>query len=336
MTFQRLLAPLRWAWRHKFVSAIGLVGVILVGLNVAAFLHARAMTHFTVGGARTAKPEALSFGAKLHALLFGVTIPRPENVVTPAAAKLVFETQTIAEPDGTVLEVWDIPAEWPRGVVVMFHSYASSKAALVGEARAFHDWGYACCLVDFRGSGGSSGSETTVGVREADDVIAAATHARALVPGKPCILYGQSMGSAAILRAIAVGELQADAAVIECPFDRLTATVGNRFTAMGLPAWPGAPLLVFWGGVQCNFDGFQHNPADYARDVRCPVLLLHGSADPRVTPEQVHSVFDNLAGERRFELLDGAGHQPYLDTHPERWKKVVGDFLITMAANRGS
>ena len=187
--------------------------------------------------------------------------------------------------------------------------------------------GFAVVLVDFRGSGGSSGNETTVGVREADDVFAAVQHARWFAPDMPCILYGQSMGSAAILRAIAGGGLKPDAIIIECPFDRLVATVGNRFTAMGLPAWPGAPLLVFWGGVQCGFNGFDHNPADYARAVHCPVLLLHGSADPRVTPEQVQAVFDNLAGEKRFELLDGAGHQPYLDTHPEQWKVAVQSFL---------
>lgn len=323
----RLLAPCRWAWRHKALTTSGVLGLALVVLNLFAFLHARAMTHFSAGGVRTAKPEALSIGEKLHTLFLGVTIPRPENARNPADVELAYETVEVAESDGTVLELWKVPAPKPRGVVVMCHAYASSKAALVREARAFHDMGYAVALVDFRGSGGSSGSETTVGVREADDVVAATRQARELAGDGPCILYGQSMGSAAILRAIAVGGLQPDAVIIECPFDRLVSTVGNRFTAMGLPPWPGAPLLVFWGGVQCGFNGFDHNPADYARDVRCPVLLLHGSADPRVTPEQVQTVFDNLGGEKRFELLAGAGHQPYLDTHPERWKAVVRSFL---------
>ena len=129
------------------------------------------------------------------------------------------------------------------------------------------------------------------------------------------------------------GRLTADAVVIECPFDRLTSTVGNRFAAMGLLRGRGRRCSFFLGRPQCGFDGFQHNPADYARDVRCPVLLLHGSADPRVTPEQVQTVFDNLAGEKRFELLDGAGHQPYFDTHPERWKTVVREFLTANGGN---
>ena len=80
-TPSRLLIPLRWAWRHKFITGVGLLGLAFVGLNISAFLHARAMTHFTAGGTRTAKPEALSIGDKFRALLLGVTIPRPENAV---------------------------------------------------------------------------------------------------------------------------------------------------------------------------------------------------------------------------------------------------------------
>ena len=39
------------------------------------------------------------------------------------------------------------------------------------DADRLHDLGYACFLVDFRGSGGSSGDATTIGYREADDVV---------------------------------------------------------------------------------------------------------------------------------------------------------------------
>jgi alpha-beta hydrolase superfamily lysophospholipase len=67
---------------------------------------------------------------------------------------------------------------------------------------------------------------------------------------------------------------------------------------MGLPTFPAAQLLVFWGGVQQGFNGFRHNPAEYARSVKCPVLMMHGEHDSRVTVEQARNIFDNL-GERR-------------------------------------
>ncbi len=134
--------------------------------------------------------------------------------------------------------------------------------------------GYAAFLLDFHGSGGSRGSDTSIGVREADDAARAVEYVRRKFPNRRLILYGQSMGSA--FGAIAVNGVRPDAIIVECPFDRLLSTASNRFAAMGLPAFPAAHLLIFWGGVQQGFNAFRHNPVEYARNVACPVLLLHG------------------------------------------------------------
>jgi uncharacterized protein len=150
-------------------------------------------------------------------------------------------------------------------------------------------------------------------------------------PSLPLILFGQSMGSVAILRANAEHELQARAIIMECPFDRLLSTVENRFTAMGVPAFPFAQLLVFWGGVQHGFNGFRHNPVDYARSVHCPVLQMHGDRDSRVTTAQARAVFDNLAGAKRLEIFPQAGHESYLGVSPEHWQAAVSKFLTEHA-----
>lgn len=47
------------------------------------------------------------------------------------------------------------------------------KASMLPAAKAFHDLGYKVVLVDFRGSGGSTGEGTTVGYREAEDFVKA-------------------------------------------------------------------------------------------------------------------------------------------------------------------
>jgi uncharacterized protein len=134
------------------------------------------------------------------------------------------------------------------------------------------------------------------------------------------------MGSAAILRAIAREGVTADAVIIETPFDRLINTARNRFNLMGLPAFPAAELLVFWGGVQQGFNGFEHNPVEYARSVKCPVLMMHGERDSRVTAEQARSIFDNLDGLKRFRLFD-VSHEVIAVARPEEWREQVIDFL---------
>lgn len=315
----------RWARRRLWRTAGAVLVCLFVALNVVA-LHARAMTHFVDEGRRTPRPEALSAWQKAWIMLAGVRIPRPRNCATPASLGLPFEAYRLPTAGGE-LEAWYIRCPHPRGLVVLLHGYAGCKADLLAEAEVFHQQQLAALLLDFRGSGGSSGRDTTVGVREADDVAAACAYAGATWRDLPLVLYGQSMGSAAAMRAVARGMVNPRAMILESPFDRLCTTVGNRFRSMGLPAWPGAPLLVFWGGLQCGFNGFAHNPSEYARHVRAPVLLLHGGRDLRVTRAAMTAIYEALAGPRRLVIFPEAGHESFLAADPPRWKESVAQFL---------
>jgi pimeloyl-ACP methyl ester carboxylesterase len=296
---------------------------MFVALNVIAFMQARSMTHYERVGTRTQAPEHLTLPSKLHVLLTGVTVPRPTNEQTPKDFDLNFDTLRIGE-----LELWHIPASTrDRPLVICFHSYASSKQMLLPLARELHDMNCPTLLVDFRGSGGSSGDETTVGYREADDVIAAVKFARERFAPSRVILYGDSMGAAAVIRAMSLDPKLADAIIVDAPFDRLLSTVENRFVAMNLPTFPFAQLICFWGGVRQGYWAFDHNPADYAINITCPVLHLHGEHDPRVTLAEARNLFDHFAGPKQFVLFSGAGHSSHLDSDRARWTETVRAFI---------
>jgi alpha-beta hydrolase superfamily lysophospholipase len=316
--------PVRWCV-HRYRRLAVLAAALLVFVNAVAYFHARAFTHYSTGGIRTGPPQALRLWSKAKLLFTGVTLPRPENSLTPADIGLPFTTHAIEANDVT-LEAWHIPAEEPRGLVLIFHGHGASKCALLREAAAFRELGYSSFLVDFRGSGGSSESVTTIGVLEADDVAAAVHFARNRWPGQQLVLFGQSMGAAAILRAVSRGAA-ADAVVLECPFDRFLTTVERRFEMMRVPAFPMARLLLFWGGVQNGFNAFGHNPVDYATAVHCPTLLMHGAGDRYVKTAEAEAVFAALAGPKQWELFADAGHQSYCFKCPDRWAAVVSEFL---------
>ena len=107
----------------------------------------------------------------------------------------------------------------------------------------------------------------------------------------------------------------------------------HRFEALGVPSFPGAELLIFWGGRQAGFNGFSHNPVDYAASVRCPILFLHGTADPRAHLEEARHVFDAVPGVKSFEELPGVRHEAGVARFPEKWKAAVEKFLSDL--NRG-
>lgn len=302
--------------------------MVAIGANAVAYMQARAMTRFTARGVRTKPPEELDFVAAARAIVTGVTIPRPENTRTPADGGLQFEVHRFGAAHEAVLESWYLPGRRAAPIVVAFHGYAASKSALLPVAQALHQLGYAALLVDFRGSGGSSGSDTSLGYREAHDVAAAVDYAARTWPGRQLVLYGFSMGGAAILRAIAVEGVKPDGIILEATFDTLLNTAKNRFRTMGLPPTPLAQMLMFWGGVQWGFDPFAHNPADYARSVRCPTLILHGERDARVPPAQAQRLTDAIHGARLVRFAD-VPHMLIVNARPDAWKAEVATFLAS-------
>ena len=132
--------------------------------------------------------------------MIGVSVPKPINAIDPSHIGLRFETVRFGGATGSELEGWFIPREHAKSCVLFAHGYGACKASLLHEASAIKRLGYSALLVDFHGSGGSEGRVTSLGVREADDVADAVAFVTRKSPTSPLILYGQSMGSAAVLR----------------------------------------------------------------------------------------------------------------------------------------
>ncbi|TBR22337.1 alpha/beta fold hydrolase [bacterium] len=311
--------------RKRLTAVLGTALAAFLALNAVAYRHALAMTRYGAPDlVRTPKPEALSLAGRLRVLALGVTLPRPTAKRTPQDLGLPFETLRLKSADGTGLEAWRIPLEGSRGVAVLLHGYGGEKSRVLDEAKALRAFGLESILLDFRGSGGSEGADTTVGYKEAEDVAAAAALARK--PGKPLILYGKSMGAAAALRAAGVLGVAPDAMVLESAFDTLLNTTARRFALMSLPPWPFGRLLLMWGGYRAGFSPARHNPMDYAKGVRCPVLLLQGARDKYVAVADAERIRGNLAQGRLF-VFAGSGHGEFLRTAPADWEREVGGFL---------
>lgn len=301
--------------------------LVFIVLNVILFRQAWRLTHFTPEPGAKVRPEQLSATQRLALVLTGLPNPRPRNVQVPS---FPHQTVRLSSPVGE-LEAWyATPATRPaRGAVALFHGYGSSKGRLLHEAATFRDLGWAVLLVDQPGSGGSAGSRTTIGYDEAEAVVVAAKYLRQLPGGmrRPLVLYGISMGAAAIMRAEAELGVRPTANILECPYGTMRQTVINRFRAMHVPALGLADMLVFWGGVQNGFWAYGLKPEEFARRIQTPTLLLWGQRDRRVTPAETDSIFAHLAGPKRRIDFPRAGHEPYWRLYPQQWQQAVAGWL---------
>jgi alpha-beta hydrolase superfamily lysophospholipase len=312
-----------------FKRAMWFILSLFLIMNIVAGFHAYKFTHFDSSGkAKTKDATQLSFGDKLKTLFFGVSNPRPVNLSQP---DIPFETITLKSNKS--IACWYIKHPQAKGTVILFHGYSSEKSASLGEAMVFNSLGYNTLLVDFMGSGGSEGNQTTIGFYEAKEVKTAIDHI-SHTGEKNIILYGSSMGAVAIMKCMKDDSPEINAIIMECPFGTMLKTVQGRFKNMHVPAFPMANLLVFWGGVENKFNAFAHNPQEYAKSIKCPVLLMYGQKDDKVSRQEIDAIYNNLGGTRQLSLFPLAGHQEYLKMYPDQWAQDAGVFLAGLPNSR--
>jgi len=303
--------------------AIG-AGCVFVLLNVIACFHAYHFTHFTDKDIeKTKESKNLSVLEKAQIALTGINNPRPENSKIPS---IPFETIQIQA--NKRIECWNIKSPTPsKGTIVLFHGYGSSKAKMLDKAEVFMNLGYHVLLVDFMGSGGSEGNQTTIGFFEAEQVKACFEYLQKQGE-KNIYLFGTSMGAVAILKACHDYAIAPQGLILECPFGTMHQTVAKRFENQGLPTFPMAGLLVFWGGMQNGFWAFSHNPTEYAKKVHSKTLLLYGEKDNRVTRPEIDALYNNIpASQKKLITYPLAGHENYLLKYKNEWTRDVKAFL---------
>lgn len=293
-------------------------------MNIVAVFHSYKFTHFADNKSeKTKDPKKLTTGQKIKTLIFGVSNPRPENITVPTT-----DYETIKLKSNKEIECWSIKTENPKGTVILFHGFSADKSSMLDKADVFRELGYNTLLVDFMGSGGSEGNQTTIGFLEAEQVKTCFDYLKE--KGEQNIyLFGTSMGAVAIMKSINDDAIKPNGIIIECPFGSMYQTVCARFKTMNAPTFPMAGLLVFWGGLQNGFWAFGHNPADYAKKINCPTLLLYGAKDEKVSRNEIDEIFNNLIGRKDLKVYQEAGHENYLTKYKNEWTQDIQQFLRT-------
>jgi len=294
-------------------------------MNIVAAFHAYKFTHFASAViTKTKSPDKLSFTDKIQALLFGVNNPKPANTKTPSQ-----KFETIALQSNKKIACWSITTDSSKGTVILFHGYSGEKSSLVEQSDEFIKLGYSTLLVDFMGSGGSEGNQTTIGFKEAEEVKTAFDYLKQKGTTK-IYLFGTSLGAVAIMKAINDYQIVPSGIIIECPFGSMYTTTCARFHNMNVPSFPMAALLVFWGGIENNFWAFGHKPTEYAKTIHCPTLLLYGEKDKNVSRKEIDEIYRNLNCKKELKTYLLAGHENYLTNYKAQWITDVQSFLATL------
>lgn len=212
---------------------------------------------------------------------------------------------TIPTHDGARLHGWFLPAVGRvRGTIVQFHGNAGNVTSHFLQFAWAPRYGYAVLCFDYRGYGLSPGVPSAEGL-EADALAAIhfAQHLPESEGGKKLVLYGQSLGGAVLLHALArvPDRRRIGAVVIEGSFHSYEdAAAGVLFRH---------PLLFPLTGLAYATISDSHDPAPYVAGVSpTPLLVIHGTRDSVIAPAFGRAIYDLGREPKQLWLVEGGGH----------------------------
>lgn len=216
----------------------------------------------------------------LFSSLFGFyTAIRPPKIIshiTPEALDLEYENITFKTKDGLMLSGWFIPNEKESAkTIVLLHGYPADKGDIL-PAMAFLHKEYNLFLFDFRYLGESEGAYSTMGAKETEDLLAAIRFLKTR-DIEEIGVWGFSLGGAVVLMA-APEAPEIKAIVTESSYARLDllATQLYRFGPIKAPL---GFLTNLWGKIILGIDTKAISPANSARTLTIPILVIHSKND---------------------------------------------------------
>lgn len=228
-------------------------------------------------------------------------------------SRIPFEDVTILSFDGTRLYGWWMSVGRRAPTVVILHGVKKNRTDVLRAALVLRRAGFNVLIFDGRAHGNSEGRYVTYGFYERRDVESAIEW---LVKEKKINrrrvgLAGESMGAAIALQ-VAAHNPWIRAVWADSPFAslrRITEEFVKRAT--GLPVAVLNPVL--WTAIQVanyrgKFDVHSVDPLSLAAGIKCPVYLVHGTADQIIATSHSENIYGALGGEKEIWFVEGARH----------------------------
>lgn len=218
---------------------------------------------------------------------------------TPRAFNLDYQevwlSVGIGSSKNNQIHCWWIPAAAPEAKVWLYlHGNGSNMGDELKRAFKFHELGFSCLMLDYRGYGRSQGKFPTE-LSAYEDAEAAWNYLTQVrqIPPQQILLYGHSLGGAIAIE-LATRHPEIAGLVVESSFTTMLSMVNHIGQFRIFPV----DLLLHQ-----RFDSLSK-----VRLLQMPVLFLHGSADTFVPAYMSQALFDAAPEPKKLLLVPEARH----------------------------
>ena len=223
---------------------------------------------------------------------------------------LPVEDVWLTAADGVKLHAWWIPSTKAKFTFLAFHGNASNIANSAQIYEFLRDAPANVLAVEYRGYGRSEGRPSEAGIyRDAEAGYEYLTKAKGTDP-RTIVSFGQSLGTA-VATHLAVQRPVAGL-VLEAPFPSASRVAREVYWFL-----PGVSLAVYG----------QFNTAQWIKDVRAPVLIVHCKQDPVIPFVFGQQVYEAAPEPKTFVAIENPCHEEASLMSPKKYGEALKQFL---------
>lgn len=183
-------------------------------------------------------------------------------------------------------------------------------------------------IIDHQGHNLSSGKTIAFGVTEKDDLMRWIDYINKRNNNPDIYLYGISMGGATVLMASGLNlPSNVKGIVADCPYSSVKEEIKHTVDQMGIKFSLVYPFIYLSALIFARFDMKKGEAADYLKNCKVPVLIIHGSTDdivPVTSSRKLKEKFPNLI--TYVEIEDAPHGMSYFTDH-EKYVTELEKFL---------
>ena len=236
----------------------------------------------------------------------------------------------VTSMDGLQLHGYWIPAENPRGTIVLVHGYRSTMLVDFGIAYPFyHALGMNILVPHQRAHGESEGQFITFGVKESEDIKCWIKYHNDNFGKHQIVLSGMSMGASTVLYlADQILPSNVKCIIADCGFtspwdilDKVYQSVVHLPSAFSLYA------ADIFARIFAGFSLTEKDTRKVLVNAKVPVFMIHGLEDDFVPCDMTKQGYNACIAKKRMLLVEGAGHGVSFLVDKTRYTKEIISFL---------
>lgn len=260
----------------------------------------------------------------------------PDPVQHPDRYGLEGDAVHFLARDGVAVRGWWLPAETPRGTIIIAHGQSGSLDGDLHLAPAFVQRGFNVLMFDFRAHGRSAGSVVTFGSGEVLDLRGALDWLESERGVRQAGVLGLSMGAGVALTT-AAHDCRITALVVDCPFYRLHTIIAAGLRDSGVPALVAHPLARFALRLASRSIGNAPDvaePARWAARVEAPVLMIAAGSDRFIPHHETQALYRSLPSSSDLWIVPGVDHRETYQVDPDDYvRRTAGWFEMHLHEN---